>query len=193
MNKKLLLVCLIITIIVSTNAASIAKEKTNLIKTNVTKYCEEKTCQGYTIFSDIGYKPLLIDRGENHIHEWNLSCDVKVMPGGIALGPAVSREEYIFGREYCYVVQEVWNGAVELNFSSWNNTDSGKMVARQHHDFQREGNPVGYCAPGQEFIENGTTLVLAHQNINVDKISNKELVDDVIYEIDFNGNLTGFE
>jgi hypothetical protein len=67
------------------------------------------------------------------------------------------------------------------------------MMSRQHHDYQREGNPVGYYAPGQEFIDQGKTLILAHKNKVVSEISDKKLVDDVIYEVNWNGNLTGFE
>jgi len=66
-------------------------------------------------------------------------------------------------------------------------------MSRQHHDFEREGNPVGYYAPGQEALEQGKTLLLAHKNKVVPEISDKELVDDVIYEVDWNGKLTGFE
>jgi hypothetical protein len=67
------------------------------------------------------------------------------------------------------------------------------MMARWHHDYEREGNPVGYYAPGQDFVAQGKTLLLAHKNKVVPKISDKALVDDVIYEIDWNGHLTGFE
>jgi hypothetical protein len=62
-----------------------------------------------------------------------------------------------------------------------------------HHDFQREGNPVGYYAPGQNFVENGTTLILSFKDKYLPKITNKKIFDDVIYEVDWNGNLTGFE
>ena len=66
-------------------------------------------------------------------------------------------------------------------------------MSRQHHDYEREGNPVGYYAPGQNFVEKGKTLILGHKNKIVPAISDKELMDDVIYEIDWDGNLTGFE
>jgi len=90
-------------------------------------------------------------------------------------------------------IQESWDGKEEWSFCNWDDDRTGVMMSRQHHDFQREGNPVGYYAPGQEFVEKGKTLILAHKNKLVPEISEKELEDDVVYEIDWNGNLTGFE
>ena len=66
-------------------------------------------------------------------------------------------------------------------------------MAREHHDFQREGNPVGYYAPGQDFVSYGTTLILAHNTIYNPNVSRKTIIDDVIYEVFWNGTLTGFE
>ena len=38
-------------------------------------------------------------------------------------------------------------------------------MARTHHDYQREGNPVGYYVPGQiPEVNKGNTLILAHKN-----------------------------
>jgi len=67
------------------------------------------------------------------------------------------------------------------------------LMAREHHDFQREGNPVGYYSPGQDFIENGKTLVLSHKTKINTNVSSKRIIDDVIYEVFWNGTLTGFE
>ena len=90
-------------------------------------------------------------------------------------------------------VQVSWDGVEEWSTCCWDDDGTGVMMSRQHHDFQREGNPVGYYAPGQECLKQGKTLLLAHKNKVVPKISDKELVDDVIYEVDENGKLTGFE
>ena len=41
-------------------------------------------------------------------------------------------------------------------------------MARQHHDYQREGNPVGYYAPGMDpMVERGNTLILCHKNVTI--------------------------
>jgi len=91
------------------------------------------------------------------------------------------------------LIQESWDGKQEWSFSNWDDDGTGVMMSRQHHDYQREGNPVGYYVPGQEFVKKGKTLILAHKNKSVPKISEKELMDDAIYEVDWNGNLTGYE
>jgi hypothetical protein len=66
-------------------------------------------------------------------------------------------------------------------------------TSRQHHDYQRQGNPVGYYVPGQDFVEQGTTLVLAHLNTEAPAIRDGTLEDDVIYEVNWDGSLSGFE
>jgi len=90
-------------------------------------------------------------------------------------------------------VQLSWDGEEEWSFCDWDDDGTGVMMSRQHHDYQREGNPVGYYAPGQEFVKQGKTLILAHIKKVVPEISDKVLLDDVIYEVDWDGNLTGFE
>lgn len=68
----------------------------------------------------------------------------------------------------------------------------GELVwsSRQHHDWQREGNPVGYYAPGQEpQVLAGKTLVLAHRNVTVPDISPKRLEDDYLYELSWDGRV----
>ena len=63
-------------------------------------------------------------------------------------------------------------------------------MARYHHDFQREGNPVGYYAPGMEpRTDGGNTLVLAHRNVRNPKISDKLLLDDLIVETTWDGDI----
>jgi hypothetical protein len=47
---------------------------------------------------------------------------------------------------------------------------------------------VGYYAPGQDYVEQGNTLVLARADEVRPEISPKPLLDDIIYEIDFEGN-----
>jgi len=65
-----------------------------------------------------------------------------------------------------------------------------QWMARQHHDFQREGSSTGYYAPGQEpKIDSGNTLVLCHKNTVQPYISDKPLVDDVIYEVTWDGDI----
>jgi hypothetical protein len=94
------------------------------------------------------------------------------------------------------LVQMDWKGKHKWSFNNWDeivvrNLNFG-MSSRQHHDFQREGNPVGYYAPGQDFVTNGKTLILAHKEVLNTSISDTTLCDDVIYEVDWDGKFTGF-
>jgi hypothetical protein len=64
-------------------------------------------------------------------------------------------------------------------------------MARQHHDYQREGNPVGYYVPGLDpLVAEGKTLLLCHKNIMNPKISGKLLLDDTIIEVTWGGKIT---
>ncbi|MBU5668344.1 thioredoxin [Peptoniphilus sp. MSJ-1] len=64
-----------------------------------------------------------------------------------------------------------------------------KWMARAHSDFQREGNSVGYYYPGEKIVENPNTLLLVHDEIVDERISDKTILDDVILEIDYEGNV----
>ena len=69
---------------------------------------------------------------------------------------------------------------------------SGETVvsARQHHDWQREGSPVGYYAPGAEpRVDGGRTLVLAHKNLINPAVSDRRLEDDYIFEVSWDGEV----
>jgi len=77
------------------------------------------------------------------------------------------------------------------------------VVSGWHHDFQREGNPVGYYFPGanRTKIHNGKTLILSHYSPPLEEtcpdydndpdncISQYRLNDDAIYIVDWQGNI----
>lgn len=178
----------------------------------------DKPCYGYTLLSIEHMRALpgqttpLIDMKGNAVHEWPiLGTPSKMLNGGALLASRIERaqtrspikepqservqdsNQRIPPPLITAVVQISWDGNEEWSFSNWDDAGTGVMMARQHHDLQREQNPVGYYAPGQEFVKRGKTLILAHKNKLVPEISDVELLDDVIYEVDWNGNLTGFE
>ena len=63
-------------------------------------------------------------------------------------------------------------------------------IARQHHDWQREGSPTGVFAPGAlPLVDRGRTLVLAHKNVTVQAITDKQLEDDRLVEVDWDGRI----
>jgi len=165
---------------------------------NIINSCVEglikKTCDGYTLITPrYDSHPLLIDMDGREIHEWSINgFPAKMFPGGSIIGARIYREEFNnLGRKgtlYKYISQEDWNGTITWEFCNWSND-----WALQHHDFHRVGSPV-YYSPVQKTNVNSNTLILAR----IEKIWNKSiswcpLQDDVIYEIDSNGYLTGFE
>ena len=178
---------------------------------------KNRCCKGYTLLSPVGpgTHGIMIDMNEEIVKEWAVVDLCKMLPCGSILGskrlrtakdPLAPPPEPPAGGpppggapphhpwfDAIEFIQVGWDGQEEWSFCNWDDDGTGVMMSRQHHDYQREGNPVGYYAPGQECLRQGKTLLLSHKNKVVPEISDKELVDDVIYEVDWNGNLTGFE
>ncbi len=169
---------------------------------------QEELWFGYTLVSPAGINQaaFLIDMDGLIVHEWSINGNpAKMLQDGSLLGSKRTRKEQVAslkqqstlgGRDFPDVIELVqvsWIGQEEWSFSNWDTDDTGIMMSRQHHDYQREGNPTGYFSPGQEFIAQGKTLILARKNKLIPEISIQELEDDVIYEVDWRGNFTGFE
>ena len=49
--------------------------------------------------------------------------------------------------------------------------------ANAHHDFQREGNPVGYPVPGMDYVKGGKTLIAAFKTIKGKETASLYIVD----------------
>lgn len=156
---------------------------------------EEGALDGYTLVCDVDriaiglgsdVDSVLSDMLGNEVHRYSGVMTGKMLPGGGYVGvgrPIVS------SMEFASLYQVAWDGTMEWAFSEWEYyNDQFGWRARAHHDLQREGNPVGYYAPGQDYIEQGNTLVLAHTNETRPEISWVRLQDDVIYEITWEGN-----
>ncbi|MHA6482412.1 aryl-sulfate sulfotransferase [Paenibacillus sp. strain BS8-2] len=164
--------------------------------TGATVYLPEKAWSGYTIFnvSDVG--SLLIDMNGKEVHLWEglRGFPSKILPGGFVTGSTKERDPRYGFQDEADVVQVDWDGNVVWRFNQYELVnDPGyepQWMARAHHDHQREGNPVGYYAPGQEPQTNGgKTLILAHKNVLKPEISDKVLLDDTIIEVDWEGNI----
>ena len=93
------------------------------------------------------------------------------------------------------MVQVDWDGKVVWKFDHKELVDDDgdkRWIARQHHDYQREGNPVGYYVPGMECkTDSGNTLILCHEDIYNKKITEHRLLDDVFIEVDWEAILYG--
>ncbi len=139
----------------------------------------EELWSGYTLVSPAGINQVafLIDMDGLIVHEWPINGNpAKMLPGGSLLGSKRTRNEQVAslkqqstlgGRDFPDVIEFVqvsWDGQEEWSFSNWDTDDTGIMMSRQHHDYQREGNPTGYFSPGQEFVAQGKTLILAREN-----------------------------
>jgi len=158
---------------------------------------EGEPCAGYTLIgspeNDAGddFTAFLVDMDGNEVHRWNITgFPPKMLPGGSLIGCTG-----VFPTSYDCVqmLQVSWQGQVEWSFDDWAALEAGASASRHHHDFQRDGNPVGYYAPGREFVPNGNTLVLAHDVTEAPELRDAELDDDVIYEVDGAGERTSFE
>ena len=143
----------------------------------------DKTFSGYTILTTKGNQAILIDMNGNVVHHWENMCDeehpAKMLPGGYAMGATGKRGRILGDKESNDLSVVDWDGNIVWTYK----------MAGVHHDFQREGNPVGYYVPGMDsYVGKGRTLILSHLVVKNRKISDKKLYDDVIIEVDHEGN-----
>ena len=155
-----------------------------------TIYKPEKCFNGYTVYGTevMEQGTVLIDMNGNVVKQWKDICQAehppKLLKGGFLAGtqrPAPDKRGRVWGDEYSTdLVLVDWNGKVVRKIPS----------AGIHHDYQFEGNPVGYHAPGQP-VDNfkGKILILTHKFVKNDAITRKELYDDYLVEVDKDGNI----
>ena len=164
--------------------------------TGVTVYDPDKAWNGFTILPAPDNGALLINMNGAEIRLWK---DVhgfpnKLFPGGHVMGSLGTRNPKYALQDQLDLVQLNWDGKVVWKFDQAEFIeDPGsepRWMARQHHDFQREGSTVGYYTPGMEpKIDSGNTLVLCHKDVKCPYISEKPLLDDVIYEVNWEGEI----
>lgn len=164
--------------------------------TGVTIYDPKKAWNGYTLMPVRDLGAVLIDMNGNMVRLWKEldGFPNKLLPGGYVMGSLGTRNSDFGYQDEMDVVQVDWDGNVVWKFDKKEYIeDEGhepRWMARQHHDYQREGNPVGYYVPGMECrTDGGNTLILCHENLYNHKISDKRLVDDCFIEVDWEGNI----
>ncbi|GLC89594.1 aryl-sulfate sulfotransferase [Lysinibacillus piscis] len=164
--------------------------------TGATFYNPEKAASGYTIFQAANVGALLIGMNGQEVHLWKglRGFPNKIFPGGYVLGHTFNRDPKYGFQDEGDLVQVDFEGNVVWQFDKHefieDPDNEPKWYARAHHDYQREGNPVGYYAPNQEpKIDGGHTLILVHRDVTNEKISKHPLLDDVILEVDWQGNI----
>jgi hypothetical protein len=164
--------------------------------TGTTVYNPEKCWNGYTVFPAKNVGATIIDMNGNVIRQIKKlhGFPNKLLPGGSIIGNTGRRNNNFGYQDQKDLIQVDWDGNVTWKFDQWEYIedpgDEPRWMARQHHDFQREGNPVGYYVPGMEpLVDKGNTLILLHKNVRNPKITDKMLCDDVIVEVDWEGNI----
>ncbi len=163
--------------------------------TGVTLYDSKKAWNGYTIYPS-AKGALLIDMNGNEVQLWAGlgGFPNKILPGGYVMGTTGARKGKVAYQDQLDLVQVDWDGHIVWKFDQNEYVeDPGsepRYVARQHHDYQREGSPVGYFSPGQEpYTDHGNTLILTHINVRDSRITDKRILDDRIIDVDYEGNI----
>ena len=140
--------------------------------TGTTIYEPGKCWNGFNVLSVLGADTNLIDMNGRVVKTWKgiSGFPNKVLPGGHLMGSTGARNKKYGFQDQLNVVQVDWNGEIVWRFDRAELiSDPGeapRWMARQHHDYQREGNPVGYYAPGMEpLTTGGKTTMLTHTNV----------------------------
>lgn len=168
----------------------------SIYPSGVTIYNPEKCWNGYTIFQAKELGALLINMNGGEVQLWKGldGFPNKLLPGGYVLGHSGRRNNAFGMQDGLDLVQVDWEGNVVWKFNQYefieDPGEEPQWMARQHHDYQRTGNPVGYYVPGMDpEVDKGNTLILCHKNLKNPKISEKVLLDDTIIEVDWEGNI----
>lgn len=165
--------------------------------TGTTIYKPDKAWNGYTIHPN-HEGAIVIDMNGNVVKQWKGldggagTGPYRILPGGFVMGSRGPRGAP--HQDAIELVQLDWDGKVVWKSERYEEVrDPGKepiSMSRQHHDYQREGNPVGYFVPGMNpLVDKGNTLILSHKNLKNSKITDKLLVDDVISEVTWDGKI----
>lgn len=169
--------------------------KPDIYPTGVTLYDPDKAWNGYTVFpTDLG--ATVIDMNGQVVKIWKgiKSSPVKLLPGGFILGGIGSDQGKPGEDSILDMVQADWDGKVVWHYFRNQEIDlpdgTRRFAALQHHDFQRQGSPTGYYAPDLEpWTDRGNTLLLTHERCRAPHISDKELRDERILEVNWQGEI----
>ena len=167
----------------------------SIFPTGVTNFKPSKTWSGYTLFNAKNEGTILIDMNGKIVHEWKdlQGFPNKMIKGGQVFGSLRCRKSSDAYQDYADLTEIDWDGNIRWSFTHNEEViDQGigkTWVARVHHDYQLDGNPVGYFVPGQETKDDfKQVLLLTHHDRKIGSISPYPLLDHVLLEIDRNGN-----
>ncbi|HEY42229.1 MAG TPA: thioredoxin [Dehalococcoidia bacterium] len=169
--------------------------------TGTTIYDPEKCWNGYTVFqSRMPRLPkgmaVLIDMNGNTVNQWKglHGFPNKMLPGGHIMGSTGIRNTKYGFQDMVDLVQVDWDGNIVWRFNRYERIRDPRQkptwMTRQHHDYQREGNTVGYYVPGMNpSVDKGNTIILCHKNLKNSQVSEKLLLDDTVVEVTWDGNI----
>ncbi len=173
----------------------------SIYPTGTTIYDPAKCWNGYTVFQAPPMQAralgaVLIDMNGNVVNRWQglHGFPNKMLPGGYIMGSTGMRNPKYGFQDMLDLVQLDWEGNIVWKFNKHELIKDPRQkpiwMARQHHDYQREGNPVGYYVPGMEpLVDRGNTIILSHKNLKNPQISEKLLLDDIIIEVTWEGKV----
>ncbi len=168
----------------------------SIYPTGTTIYDSKRCFNGYTVYEAKEHGVVVMDMNGREVQYFKglHGFPPKMLPGGQLIAQTGERSTKFSTQDKFDLVQVDWDGNIVWRFNQYEYIeDPGeepRWMARQHHDFQREGNPVGYYVPGMEpRTDGGNTMILGHKDVRNEKITNRLMLDDTIYEIDWEGNL----
>ena len=164
--------------------------------TGTTIYEPEKCWNGYTVFPAKDAGAALIDMNGNTVKLWKglEGFPAKLLPGGYVMGSTGARNPKYGYQDLLDLVQVDWEGNIVWKFDKYERIkdpyQKPRWMARQHHDYQRQGNPVGYFVTGMKpMVKRGRTLIVCHKNLKNPAITDKLLLDDTIIEVTWKGKI----
>lgn len=174
----------------------------SFLTTGVTVYEPDRCYNGYTLLSSFGehenpsgsgvyHGALLVDMDGSLVHEWEIvGFPAKMLRDGHVLGYHAARDDGTGHLEYDYLVELDWQGNEVWRWDRWDVDAHGNPICRGHHDFEREGYlEASYGSGMNRSIEDPRSLVLSHETLTRPEIAPWPLEDDVIIEVDAEGNI----
>jgi hypothetical protein len=187
---------LLIVVVVVMLAPALLFTAPSIYPTGTTIYDPAKTWSGYTVFDTPNEQgAVMIDMNGTLLKRWTEVAAVpgpfRLLPGGDLVGGSARRKPH---QEAFALLQVNWKGDIVWKFDRTELVEEagkpGTWMARQHHDWQREGSAVGYYAPGAlPRTDGGRTLILTHKNVTIPAISDKLLEDDRLIEVSWDGKI----
>lgn len=164
--------------------------------TGVTKYDPDRCFNGYTLIPARGSGALLIDMNGKPLHLWEkLQGEPnKIIKGGKVFSSRGVRDKQVSHQDRIDLVEVDFEGNILWSFDKNEFCeDPGikpRYMLRQHHDYQIEGNPVGYYSPKHEVKDDfDKVLILTHRDVLKKKISSQILEDDTLIEVNREGEI----